>query len=132
MTRINLVPPSELHNKHLMGELHELTRVYGLVRKAQARGINKYNMSQKLSIPTEYTMGKGHVLFFYNKLKFLTERYEALCEEAVKRGFNINKIDAAELTSGINDHWKGDYKPTPKAIAISRQRIAERTKPEWT
>lgn len=42
MTRINVVSPSELHNKHLLGELHEITRVFGLVRKAQDRKINKY------------------------------------------------------------------------------------------
>ena len=51
MTRINVVDPSELHNKHLMGELHEITRVYGLVRKAQDRKINKYNFKEKIKQP---------------------------------------------------------------------------------
>lgn len=38
MTRINLIPPSELHYKHLVAEYRELPRVFGLVRRAQANG----------------------------------------------------------------------------------------------
>lgn len=34
MTRINLVPPKELTDQHLMREYQELPRIVGLVRKA--------------------------------------------------------------------------------------------------
>lgn len=126
MTRINVVEPSELTNKHLMGELHEITRVYGLVRKAQDRKINKYNFKDKIKQPTAYTMGTGHVYFFYDKLGFITERYYALNQEAVKRNFNVNPIDKEQLVSGIQQGWFGDYQPTQEALEINRQRIAER------
>lgn len=109
MTRINLVPPAELHNKHLMGEIHEITRVFGLVRKAQDRKINRYNMKKKLKQPTSYTMGTGHVLFFYEKLEFIANRYYALCQEAVKRGYSPNPIDRASLGEGIASWWGITY-----------------------
>jgi deoxyribonuclease (pyrimidine dimer) len=126
MTRINVVEPSELTNKHLMGELHEITRVYGLVRKAQDRKINKYNFKDKIKQPSAYTLGAGHVYFFYNKLGFITERYYALNQEAVKRNFNVNPIEKEQLVSGIQSWWFGDYEPTQEALAINRKRITER------
>lgn len=126
MTRINVVEPSELTNKHLMGELHEITRVYGLVRKAQDRKINKYNFKDKIKQPSAYTMGIGHVYFFYDKLGFITERYYALNQEAFKRNFNVNPIDKEQLVSGIQQWWFGDYQPTQEAVEINRNRISER------
>lgn len=126
MTRINVVEPSELTNKHLMGELHEITRVYGLVRKAQDRKINKYNFKDKIKQPDAYTMGTGHVYFFYDKLVFITERYYALNQEALKRSFKVNPIERTELVSGIQQWWFSDYIPTNDAIEINRGRINER------
>lgn len=128
MTRINVVSPSELTNKHLMGEIHEITRVYGLVRKAQDRKINKYNFKDKIKQPPAYTMGAGHVYFMYDKLGFITERYYALNQEALKRNFKVNPIDRHTLTDGIQSWWFGDYVPTQEAIEINRNRIEERLK----
>ena len=126
MTRINVVEPSSLSGKHLMGEIHEITRVHGLVRKAQDRKINKYNFKEKVGVIPEYTMGKGHVLFFYNKLGYVTERYYALCNEAKARGYNVNPIAREELTKGIADFWMGSYTPTEQAIKVNQQRLDER------
>lgn len=126
MTRINVVEPSELTNKHLMGELHEITRVYGLVRKAQERKINKYNFKDKIKQPSEYTLGTGHVYFFYDKLGFITERYYALNDEAKRRNFKVNPIDKQSLVAGIQGWWFNSYTPTQKAVEINRQRIMER------
>lgn len=126
MTRINVVEPSELTNKHLMGELHEITRVYGLVRKAQDRKINKYNFKDKVKQPSEYTLGTGHVYFFYDKLGFITERYYALNDEAKRRNFKVNPIDKQSLVAGIQDWWFNGYTPTQEAVEINRQRIKER------
>lgn len=128
MTRINVVSPSELTNRHLMGEIHEITRVYGLVRKAQDRKINKYNFKDKIKQPSAYTMGTGHVYFMYDKLGFITERYYALNQEALKRNFKVNPIDRHTLTDGIQSWWFGDYVPTQEAIEINRNRIEERLK----
>lgn len=128
MTRINVIPVEELVNKHLVAEIHEITRVYGLVRKAQDRKINKYNFKDKIKQPLAYTMGTGHVYFMYDKLGFITERYYALNQEALKRNFKVNPIDRHTLTDGIQSWWFGDYVPTQEAIEINRNRIEERLK----
>ena len=126
MTRINLIEPNELHPKHLVAEIHEITRVFGLVRKAQDRKINKYNFKDKIKQPAAYTMGTGHVVFMYDKLDFITKRYYSLCNEAVSRGYKVNPIEKDSLIEGINSWWFGDYIPTQEAIEINCQRINER------
>lgn len=131
MTRINVVPVQELHKKHLMGELHEITRVFGLVRKLKDRKINRFNFQEKVNPPKEYTLGSGHVKFFYDKLGFVYNRYQELQQEAIRRGINANNIERDSLFDGIDSFYGGDYTPTEDAIAINRQRLIERTKPEW-
>lgn len=126
MTRINVIDPVNLHNKHLMGEIHEITRVYGLVRKAQDRKINKYNFKEKIKPPAEYTMGTGHVKFMYDKLGYITDRYYALNEEAARRGYKVNPIVKEELVAGIQEWWFGDYTPTEEAIKINKHRLEVR------
>ena len=113
MTRINLVPPSELCDKHLLAEYRELPRVFKLAR-ADA------------DIPPAYVLGTGHVTFFYDKLAYLVRRQMALVAECKRRGFNI-AFDADDLV-GANKNAKlyGDYEPTQQALALNRARIAER------
>lgn len=110
----------------MIAEIHEITRVYGLVRKAQERKINKYNFKDKIKQPQAYTMGTGHVYFMYDKLGFITKRYYELNDEAKRRGYNVNPIDKNSLTAGIQDWWFGEYKPTQEAIDINRKRIQDR------
>lgn len=126
MTRINVIHPSELENAHLLGELHEILRPVGLVRKAQERKVNKYNFHNKYKQPKEYTLGTGHVVFFYDKLGYVVDRYALLCEEARNRGFRVNEISKESVLGGIDKWWRGDYTPTPEAIQINKERIEER------
>ena len=126
ITRIDIVPVQELCQSHITSGIHEILRVFGLVRKAQASGINKYNFHAKKKPPTAYTLGTGHVLHFYNKLSWVADRYAALCAEHRRRGGNVNEISREELLDGIADWWQNDYTPTEEALAINRERIAER------
>ena len=122
MTRVNLVDPSTLHRKHLVAELHELPRIFTLYRKYQDRDHE---------IPSTYTLGKGHIKFFYNKLNFLTERYELLCNEMRNRGYKVNQISKEALLSGINMSGQIEYHPTSEDVALNAARIKERTNPNW-
>lgn len=89
MTRINVgVNPSELPDKLLLAEHREITRIPNAVKSGRAIIKN---------IPSEFTLGKGHVKFFYNKLLYLKIRYISLYQECVFRGFNVtNKYEAFE------------------------------------
>ena len=62
MTRINLVPPAELCDQHLLAEHRELTRIPNAVAKG------KFSLKGQ---PSDYKLGEGHVRFFFNKLMFL-------------------------------------------------------------
>lgn len=119
MTRINVVPVSELHDKHLLAEYRELPRVFGAAKKWHERG------GIIRDIPKSYRLGRGHVLFFYNKLLFCYSRQRQLVDECKRRGFNINHEPSPEL---IDAHrlLLGNYIPTQAALRINRERIADR------
>lgn len=123
MTRINLVDPDQLINKHLIAEYKELPRVFGLVRRAVESGRIK-----GICIPKEYTMGTGHVVFFYNKLGFLERRWDKIRQEMEYRGINVFLPSLKEMYQDIPDEYYGDYEPTPKAIKISVDRLLFRMK----
>ena len=119
MTRINVVPVQELQREHLVAEYKEIVRVFALARSAQ------YELHKK-KIPNEYTLGTGHVLYFYDKLKYITERYNSLCTEMKHRGYVCNRVDQSELEQGIDRSLFWNYIPTNAALALNRARISER------
>lgn len=121
MTRINVIPVEELHHMHLKGEYKEITRIFGLARRNQ-RDI----LGGRKKLPIEYTLGTGHCAFFYNKLKFIADRYEALTSEMLRRGYKPNPIPREELLAGIDNKLVKDYIPTQEAIKINKQRIRDR------
>lgn len=117
MTRINCIPPAELTRQHLIAEYRELPRVFALVRAAIERG--------ERPTPTQsYTLGKGHVRFFYTRLKWLADRQAMLIDEMLNRGYSpqFGKPDISEFPP----EWCGDWTPDADAIALNRTRIAER------
>lgn len=115
MTRINLVPPSELCDQHLLAEHRELTRIPNAVAKG------KFNLQGQ---PTDYKLGEGHVRFFFNKLAFLKRRYDELHLECKARGFNVQYIWPENLPQNV-ELW-ADYQATSEALALNRERIALR------
>lgn len=121
MTRVNIVPVTELHPKHLVAEYREIVRVFALVRNRLVKGpINKS------IIPPKYVLGAGHVTFFFDKLQFILERYHQLINEMVERGYNPNPITDNFLVEGIEKSFFGNYQPTEEALALNRQRILDR------
>ena len=76
MTRINsAISPKNLTDQHLIAELRELPRIFTAVNK---RIENDQNFND---IPEKFTLGTGHVRFFYNKLSFLEIRHLLLKNE---------------------------------------------------
>lgn len=123
MTRINVVEPSELHDLHLLAEYRELPRVFALAAKASA------NDAWRKRQPHAYTLGTGHVLFFYDKLKWLSRRHQHLVREMKARGYK------PKFTASLASQWKQipapywrDYKPTAEAKSLNRERIDLRLK----
>ncbi len=119
MTRINCVPVQELSGPHLVAEYRELPRVFALAQKAALRG--------SFTQPQAYTLGKGHVLFFYTRLGYLARRHLALIEEMKRRGYKptftgVRQEDFPDLP----DSYWSDWEPTNDALQLNRRRIEER------
>ena len=97
MTRINVIEPFLLSDKHLGAEYRELPRIFGAVRTLSSKNV----LPSSMEIPSTYRLGKSHVTFFYDKLSYLTKRYLALCHECRLRGRAVNYGDVNNLTKDI-------------------------------
>ena len=133
MTRINLVPPSELSDQHLFSEFREIK----MVPKSLARSISARGEEGALRlVRAEYTLGRGHVSFFYNKGEYLRRRDIQIRVELTKRRVNFNKLslfDPDGIFGNLDPCFNNNYIPTDAALALIRARLAEKIamKPSW-
>lgn len=110
MTRINCIPVQELTDKHLLAEYREMSRISNAA----------YSHPE---IPNNYRLGKGHVIFFYDKGEYLRKRYEEqIVPEMQKRGFRTNYTIYRKHPDGLNNDWT----PSDIDMQINRERINER------
>jgi deoxyribonuclease (pyrimidine dimer) len=129
MTRINLVEPSELTDQHLIAEYREIFMVGGSLN----RTLNSKVGYKEDRVPKRYTLNKGHVYFFYNKGKYLHNRYHELISEMKKRGFQPNKSRVFPTSVFKDNGLYKDWMPNIEDYKIIRQRISEKIamKPNW-
>jgi len=118
MTRINCgISPRDLTTKHLIAEHREIKRIPNVIRSG------RYSMK---GAPNKFTLGTGHVKFFYDKLEYLRNRYLSLYEECIKRGFKVtNYVNAWD---GLPGYLFNDYLPTTEDAKIVQERIEEKLK----
>lgn len=116
MTRINVgIFPEELSNQLLIAELREIKRIPNQIKTG------KINLNK---IPDMFTLGVGHVSFFYNKISYLKNRYQKLHQEALNRKLNVqNFIDSFE---NIDPYFMNDYQETKRDREILLQRFKEK------
>ena len=120
MTRINaFIAPSELTDKHLLAEHREIKRIPNTVKSGKAKIEN---------IPEQFTLGKGHVKFFYNKLAWLYYRYNNIYDECIKRGFNVQYYGEAwdDLPPKLNKDWQPPESEICRIRGIITERIENR------
>ena len=146
MTRINTVFP--VLDEHLRAARKEYTRIPNKVLELWET--NAFHRLDKA--PKSYTVqtadnpkgGKGHMMFFCDKLTFVYEQYQTIRLECEKRGFTGGKFKNAdhwpcgipeniEHDKGIFVRPWGDYTPTTEAIELCKKRMIERipTKPHY-
>jgi hypothetical protein len=120
MTRINVgYAPHRLNTKMLIAEHREIKRIPNTIRSGKAR---------LEGIPERFTLGTGHVKFFYNKLGYLLERYKAIHEECLKRGYKVQ--DYSESWQGIPKDLMGFYHENEEDSRLIENRIKERLNEE--
>lgn len=115
MVRINLIAPKKLADQHLIAEYNEILMLIGHIKK-----FPKINQS-----PKEYTLGKGHINFFKNKIEYLKDRHEIIKKEMRERGFKTNKtIKLNKFKKEQKENWK----PKRKDLKIIKKRIISKIK----
>lgn len=116
MTRINVgVHPVELPSKLLLAEHYEMIRI--------PNAIVAMRVNLSAPIPAKFTLGRGHVRFFYNKIKFLHYRYTAIQAECQWRGYLTTCEDRTfRLIQEVYPELYNDYNPGPwdREIIIDR------------
>lgn len=119
ITRINVVPVTELCDQHLLAEHRELVRIPNdlLAGKLQFQYQDR---------PDQYVTGEGHVKFFTNKLRYLYARYQELDDECIKRGLTTTYAWPVNFMNHTTLRYWDDYKPTKWAMRMNRERIAEK------
>jgi deoxyribonuclease (pyrimidine dimer) len=120
MVRINLIDPKKLADQHLIAEYNEILMLIGHIKKFPII----------YEIPQKYSLGKGHITFFKNKIKYLKERHELIKKEMRKRGFKTNK---KILLSQFKKEQKQDWRAKKKDLEIIKKRLIQkiRLKPNY-
>lgn len=94
-----------------MAERYEILEIARIIKAG------RYKLE---NIPATYRLGTGHKKFFYNKLKYCKERYEALHQEALKRGFNVQYFNTFEELDILHPELFNDYSPSLEELEVSR------------
>lgn len=123
MTRINVVPVTELTREHLIAEYREIMRLPKNLYNSLNRKSKPFDINE---IPTEYKLGTGHVKFFFNKFEYLKVRFEQLVNEMIYRGYNPTYTNSDMFN--VDSKYMNNYIPTKAALKINRDRIMERLK----
>lgn len=118
MTRINCsIPVKNLTDEHLLAEHREIKRLPSCLEKAIKSGsIN--------NIQDQFSLGKGHVLFFLDKMAFIKCRYVEIYNECIRRNLNvqsyINNFD------DIPSQYNNEYYPNSYSLSLLIDRITTR------
>lgn len=145
MTRLNLVPPEELADQHLFAEFREIKMVPKSLARSLRAALNRAIVVRQPypdevadvlgRAPRVYTLGTGHVSFFYDKGLYLQQRYSALRHELRRRRVDFNEAALLDPDRVFerDPRLRNDYTPTPEALALVRERIADRLalRPGW-
>ena len=131
MTRINIIEPSHLTDKHLVAEYKEITRPFNKMLARIAKH-GEANALKNLSISESYVLGKGHESFFFNKLKWLMHRYEHLFYEMNRREFNVDKDKFFSIYNDLYDNLEGTvywnwWWPSPEEMYLNMARLCKRS-----
>jgi deoxyribonuclease (pyrimidine dimer) len=120
MVRINLINPKNLADQHLIAEYNEILMLLGHVDKFPAIK----------NRPKQYCLGKGHINFFKDKIRYLKERHELIKKEMKNRKFKISKT--INLNK-YNKEYKKNWKPETKDKEIIKKRLIKKInlKPDY-
>lgn len=109
------INPLYLSDQHLIAESVELTMIVGYLKRV--------NFEPRSEVPSNFVLGKGHIVFFSDKLLYIKNRLEIINREMVRRTFKPNTyINLDEIPAHLHNDWK----PSAKDTVLVRARIEEK------
>jgi len=119
MTRINILRAKDLTDQHLLAEHRELPRIF-------KQAADAYAEHRTAQLPPKYTMGTGHVRFFYDKTAWLAARHRTLSAECARRGFKVQQGELTPLAHSV------PWEPTAVDLEENLKRLREKlAAPPW-
>lgn len=116
--RINVIDVVQLPDQHLRAEYREILMSCHYYRKSA----NSEKGIQRNKIPKQYTLNKGHAMFFYDKMGYVQKRHNLLEIEMIKRGFKVRKNYSLRL-DWILPQDVNDYEITRDDIYTNMERV---------
>lgn len=118
MSRINVgINPKNLTDQHLLAEHREIKRICSLFS----------NKKKPYSIPNQFSLGTGHMLFFLDKGTYTLNRYKSLHQECLRRGFNVEDYSSSwRCYENTISYYKKDWIATEKDAYAIIERITTR------
>jgi len=123
--RINCIPVEYLADQHLRAEWVEMLMLPAYLNRSIASK-SGFRLYDKI----EYTLNTGHARFFYDKLKYVDDRYKAIEIEMNNRGFKTNPtLNLSKFPKTLFNDWE----PTREDKINNLNRILTRIqeKPQW-
>lgn len=83
----------------------------------------------KKDIPKRYTLNKGHVKFFRDKIFYLFIRHDKIRSEMIKRGMKVNSnwfINYQKLPPKLLKDAVNNWNPTEKDHMLNIERLCDR------
>ncbi len=117
MTRVNSgIHPRFLTRLHLLAEHREIKRIPNVIKSG------RFKMDKQ---PKDFTLGTGHVKFYYNKLHYLYQRYQLIYQECIRRKYKVEDYSDAWSDLQNTQYWN-NWDETIEAHDLIRDRINER------
>jgi len=119
--RINLINPRYLTDQHLIAEYREILMATKLLERTQ---------NSLSPIPSKFSLKKGHIVFFRNKVLYLKKRHQQLIDEMTRRGFRAkHKIHSEVFPKKFLHDWKPGFEDRKLVGARIIDRLGKR--PKW-
>lgn len=101
----------------LIAEHREIKRIPNCIKSG------RYSL---VGIPSKFTLGAGHVKFFYDKLAYLRRRYELIYLTCISAPRKFNVQYYGDAFDGLPPSLMGNYTPTDSDRDLLLKRLSEK------
>ena len=128
---INLVAPDRMSDAQVANEYTELTKICKLAKDEFIERGAKNSFVNSKQFPTSYPVYGMNYHFFYDKLKYICKRINAVINEIIERELDITHISPIKfkkIKKNLPEHLWNDFVPTETDMEKSNFHIIHNAK----